>query len=74
MMWQPRILFPLHFLVFKQTACHLADENNLKQVFLRPIQLSEDNPDPDTLADMVSIMVDKPVYKPSVKDILGQLG
>ena len=34
MMWQLRILFPLHFLVFKQTACHLAAEANVEQTFL----------------------------------------
>jgi hypothetical protein len=57
MMLQLRILFPLHFLVFKQTDCHLATETNVEQVFPRSGQLSEVNLDPDTLADMVSIMV-----------------
>ena len=33
-------------------------------------QLSEVNLDPDTLADMVSMMVNKLAYKPSVKDIM----
>jgi hypothetical protein len=47
----------LHFVVFKQTACHLAAEANVEQVFSRAGQLSEVNLDPDTLADMVSIMV-----------------
>jgi hypothetical protein len=70
MMWQLRILFPLHFVVFKQTTCHLTDESNVEQVFSRVGQLSEVNLDPDTLADMVSIMVNKLVYKPSVKDIM----
>ena len=70
MMWQLRILFPLHFVVFKQTACHLAAEANVEQVFSRVGQLSEVNLDPDTLADMVSIMVNKLEYKPSVKDIM----
>ena len=70
MMWQLRILFPLHFVVFKQTACHLATEANVEQVFSRTGQLSEVNLDPDTLTDMVSIMVNKFTYKPSVKDIM----
>ena len=65
-----RILFPLHFVVFKQTACHLAAEANVEQVFSRAGQLSEVNLDPDALADMVSIMVNKLAYKPSVKDIM----
>jgi hypothetical protein len=33
-------------------------------------QLSEVNLDPDALADMVSIMVNKLAYKPSVKDTM----
>jgi hypothetical protein len=40
----------------------------VEQVFSRVRQLSEINLDPDALADMVSIMVNKFVYKPSVKD------
>ena len=39
-------------------------------VFSRSGQLSEVNLDPDTLTDMVSIMVNKLTYKPSVKDIM----
>ena len=57
MMCQLRILFPLHFVVFNQTVCHLAAETNVEQVFLRSEQLSELNLDPDTLTDMVWIMV-----------------
>ncbi len=57
MMCHLRILFPLHFVVFNQTVCHLAAETNVEQVFLRSEQLSELNLDPDTLTDMVWIMV-----------------
>jgi hypothetical protein len=64
------MLFPLHFLVFKQTACHLTAEANVGQIFSREGQLSEVNLDPDTLVEMVSIMVNKFVFKPSVKDIM----
>jgi hypothetical protein len=46
---------------------------NVQQVFSRAGQLSEVNLDPDTLTDMVSIMVNKLEYKPSVKDISGQV-
>ena len=70
MMCQLRILFPLHFVVFNQTECHLTVETNVEQVFSREGQLSEVNLDPDTLADMVSIIVNKHEYKPSVKDIM----
>ena len=70
MMWQLRVLFPLHFFVFKQTASHLAAEANVEQVSSRAGQLSEVNLDPDTLTDMVSIMVNNHTYKPSLKDIM----
>jgi hypothetical protein len=69
MMWQLRVLFPLHFFVFNQTVSHLAVEVNVEQVFSRAGQLSEVNLDPDTFADIVSIMVNKHAYKPSFKDI-----
>jgi hypothetical protein len=64
MMWQIRILFPFHFVVFKQTTCHQTAETNVEQVCSRTAQLSEDNLTPDSLTDMVSIMVDKVSYKP----------
>ncbi len=70
MMWHLRILFPLHFFVFKQTESHLTTESNVEQVFSRAGQLSEVNSDPDGLADMVSIMINKHSYKTSVKDIM----
>ena len=70
MMWQLRALFPFHFFVFKQTASHLAAEANVKQVFSRAGQLSEVNLDPDALADMVSIMVNKYTYKPTLQDVM----
>ena len=63
-------MFPLHFFVFKQTVSHLAAEANVEQVFSRAGQLSEVNSDPDGLAAMVSIMINKHTYKPSVKDIM----
>ena len=42
----------------------------MEQVFSRAGQLSEVNSDPDGLAAMVSIMINKHTYKPSVKDIM----
>ncbi len=70
MMWQLRILFPLHFVVFKQTVCRLAAEANVEQVFSRAGQLSEVYLDPDPLVDVVSIMVNQLACKPNVKDIM----
>jgi hypothetical protein len=53
---------PFHFVVFNQTVCHLAAEADVEQVFFRSKQLSEGNLDPDFLADMLSIMVNKLAY------------
>ncbi len=55
---------------FRETVCHLTVEANVEQVFSRVGQLSEVNLDPDSLTDMVSIMVNKLVYKSSVKDVM----
>ncbi len=70
MMCQLRVLFPLHFFVFKETVSHLTAEANVEQVFSRAGQLSQVNLDPDALADMVSIMVNKHMYKPSLQDVM----
>ena len=43
MMWALRESFPLHFIVFKQTACHLAHEANVEQVFSRARLLADPN-------------------------------
>ena len=45
MMWALRERFPLHYIVFKQTACHLAHEANVEQVFSRAGNLSDPNID-----------------------------
>jgi hypothetical protein len=65
-------MFPLHFFVFKQTVSHLTAESNVEKVFSRVGQLSEVNSDPDDLDVMVSIMINKHTYKPSVKDIMNK--
>ena len=70
MMCHLRILFPLHFFVFKETVSHLTAEANVEQVFSRAGQLSQVNLDPDALDDMVSIMVNKHKYKPSLQDVM----
>jgi hypothetical protein len=72
MMWHLRIMYPLHFFVFNQTVSHLAAESNVEQVFSRAGQLSEVNSDPDDLTVMVSIMINKHTYNPSVKDIMNK--
>ncbi len=52
--------FPLVFFLFKQTVCHLTAESNVEQVFSQGRgQFLEVNLHPDSLVDMVSIMVNK---------------
>ncbi len=50
--------------------CHLSAKANVEQDFSRSGQLSEVNLDPESLGDMVSIMVNKHEYKPSLVDIM----
>ncbi len=52
------------------TVSHLATEANVEQVFSRAGQLSEVNLDPDALADMVLIMVNKYAYTPSLQVVM----
>ena len=40
MMWSLRERFPLHFIVFKRTACHLPHEANVEQVFTHASNLT----------------------------------
>ena len=69
-MCQLRILFPLHFVVFNQTVCHLAAETNVEQVFLRSEQLSELNLDPHTLDVHVFVSVQDVHYTRSPPTLL----
>ena len=64
--------FPLHFIVFKQTASHLPHEANSEQLFSRSGSLSDDNDkmDPAQLAVWTSIGVNYSIYKPTDKQIL----
>ena len=45
MMWELRDRFLMHFIVFKQTACHLLHEANVEQVFSRAGNLFDPNID-----------------------------
>jgi len=55
MMWELRERFSLHFVVFKQTACHLSHEANVEQVFSRAGNLSDPNMDSEYLAHLVMV-------------------
>ena len=65
MMWKMRERFPLHFTVFKQTACHLPHEGNVEQIFSRAGLLSDPALDVDRLSRLVMVAVGKKVFKPA---------
>ena len=69
MMWALRERFPLHFIVFKQTACHLPHETNVEQIFSRAGNISDPNIDPEFLANLVTMLINKKSFKPSLKEI-----
>ena len=69
MMWALRESFPLHFIVFKQTACHLPHEANVEQIFSRAGLLSDPNLLPAHLMTLVKIGYNKKAYCPSLKAI-----
>ena len=69
MMWALRERFPLHGIVFKQTACHLAHEANVEQVFSRAGRLSDPNMNPHYLGMLVMVGMNKKNFKPSLKEV-----
>ena len=69
MMWALRESFPLHYIVFKQTACHLPHEANVEQVFSRAGLLSDPNLDPIHLSTFVKIGINKKSFKPAPSTI-----
>jgi hypothetical protein len=70
MMWELRERVPLHFIVFKLTACtHLSHEANVHQVFSRAGNLSDPNVDPECLAHLFMVGIHKKSYKPSTANV-----
>jgi hypothetical protein len=69
MMWDLRERFPLHFIVFKQTVCHLSHEANVDQVISRVGSLSNPNMDPEYLPHLVMVGVNKKSHKPSTANV-----
>jgi hypothetical protein len=65
MAWDLRDRFPLHFIVFKQTAVHLPHEANVEQIFSRAGGLTDPNIDQDYLATLVVVGCNKSAFKPS---------
>ena len=68
-MWQLRNEFPLHKIVFQQTASHLPHEGNCENVFSRAGHLSDPNTNPEYLAVLTSVGINKATFKPTVPAI-----
>jgi hypothetical protein len=69
MMWDLRESFPLHFTVFKQTACHLSHEANVEQVFSRAGLLADPHLLPSHLSTLVMVGFNKNAFKPQIAAI-----
>ena len=69
MMWDLRESFPLHFTVFKQTACHLAHEANVEKVFSRAGLLADPNLLPAHLSTLVMVGFNKKGFEPQLDAI-----
>ena len=69
LMWALRERFPLHFIVFKRTACYLPHEANCEQVFSRAGNLSDPNMDPKFLAFLTLVAVNKKAFMPTAAAI-----
>ena len=72
LMWNLRESFPLHYIVFKQTATHIPHEANVEQVFSLAGRLADVHRDPSHLSRMVMIARNKSVFKPEVKKLLSR--
>ena len=60
---------PLHFTVFQRTACHLPHEGNCEQVFSSEGNLSNPNMEPEFLAFLRMIAVNRKAFMPTVEAI-----
>lgn len=69
LLWKVRKEFPLHFIVFKQTASHLPHEGNVEQIFSAAGGLSDPNMDPSFLAILTSVGRNKKASRPTTKSI-----
>ena len=68
MMWALRDRFPIHFIVFKQTACH-RHEANVEHILSRAGNLADPNMDAEFLANLVMCAVNKKAFLPSLRVI-----
>eukprot|EP00966_Prymnesium_polylepis_P086516 2002415-Prymnesium_polylepis.1 len=72
LLWNLKDSFPLHYVVFKQTAVHIPHEANVEQVFSTSGILSSPHKDPRHLARLTMIARNKKIYKPAVQKLLSR--
>ncbi|KAL1495272.1 hypothetical protein AB1Y20_017132 [Prymnesium parvum] len=69
MMWELRLEFPHHYIVFLQCAAHLLHEANVEQIFSLAGRLSDPSLNPTNLENMVRVHYNKKAFMPSMKPI-----
>ena len=62
-------VLPLHFTVFKQTACHLAHEDNVEKVFSTAKLLADPNLLQSHLLTLVMVGFNKKAFNPQLDSI-----
>ena len=70
MMWALREAYPLHYIIFKQTASHLPHEAFVEQIFSRAGLLADPNLDPARLVCLVKVGFNKAAFNPSLDAII----
>ena len=70
LLYEVRLNFPLHYILFRQTASHIAHEANSEQLFSLAGRLADPNLEPRELGVLAKIASNALVYKPDYDDIL----
>ena len=61
--------FPLHYIIFKQTACHMGHEGDCEQFFSTAKHRSDPNMKQSFLRHLAKTAKNKHMYNPSAKDV-----
>ena len=70
LLYEVRLSFPLHYILFRQTASHIAHEANSERLFSLSGRLADPNMDPKELGIFAKLASNASVYKPSYDAIL----
>jgi hypothetical protein len=70
MLWDLKDSLPLHFIIFKQCASHLAHEANVEQIFSLAGKLADPNLKVENLGILTRIHFNKKAFTPKPDDIL----